>query len=393
MQVAEFFGSVMDVDSHEMIPTALWGEKFGERCADMAKNLQPTGYTSDLARDLRVDDVPIDHTNVTMVKGPTAPGAIDFGRRTEVLDLIGVSRQLVFPSGPGLFGGILASAPRDVIVKHFAQRFREQPADMREAGLALLKEHNDWCIQTTKVYGGRFTPVAVVDTTTLDGALLEAQRVIDGGVRAINVLAGIPPDGVSPSHPRLDPFWKLLTDANVPVLFHIGGDLGIISYSSAWVDSPTLVKLGASDELQLDTYSFCMAHIGVQNYLTAMTLGGVFDRHPTLRVGVIEETAHWIGPCVENMEMWMKQTPLRITSQLALRPAEYMNRNVRVSAFWWEPVDKYVERHGLEDVYCFATDYPHPEGGKDPLATSENLQFDRRMAKKYLVTNAELLFT
>jgi predicted TIM-barrel fold metal-dependent hydrolase len=392
MLVDEFLGSINDVDSHEMIPTPLWGEYFGERCAQMAKNLQPTGYTNDLAIDLRVDDLELDRNNVNTVKGPHAPGAFDMARRTEVLDMLGIDRQLIFPSGPGLFGGILTSAPRELILAHFSKRFRVQPDNMRDAGLGLLKEHNDWCIRSTASSNGRLAPVAVVATTDINEAITEAERVIDGGVKAIMILPGIPPDGVSPCHPRIDAFWKVLTDSDTPLMIHIGGDLGIISNSTAWLDSPTLPKFGSSDELQLDTYSFCMVHIGAQNFLTAMILGGVFDRHPTLRVGMVEETGHWIGPFVENMEMWIDQTPNQVRGKLEMRPSEYVNRNVRASTFWWEPVDKYVERFGLEDVYCFATDYPHPEGGKDPLTiVSERLNFDPTMAKKFLVTNGSLL--
>jgi hypothetical protein len=33
-----------------------------------------------------------------------------------------------------------------------------------------------------------------------------------------------------------------------------------------------------------------------------------------------------------------------------------------------QPVDQYIERYGIEDVYCYGSDYPHLEGGKDPMA-------------------------
>jgi len=49
-----------------------------------------------------------------------------------------------------------------------------------------------------------------------------------------------------------------------------------------------------------------------------------------------------------------------------MRPSEYLNRNVRVTAYSFEPIDRYFERFpDLADVYCFSTDYPHTEGGKD----------------------------
>jgi hypothetical protein len=49
------------------------------------------------------------------------------------------------------------------------------------------------------------------------------------------------------------------------------------------------------------------------------------------------------------------------------KPSEYIRRNVRVTPFDFEPVGEYIAKHGLEEVYCFSTDYPHIEGGKDPM--------------------------
>jgi hypothetical protein len=35
--------------------------------------------------------------------------------------------------------------------------------------------------------------------------------------------------------------------------------------------------------------------------------------------------------------------------------------------FEFEPVGHYIERFGLAEVYCYASDFPHHEGGKDPM--------------------------
>jgi hypothetical protein len=49
-----------------------------------------------------------------------------------------------------------------------------------------------------------------------------------------------------------------------------------------------------------------------------------------------------------------------------MRPTEYLARNVRVGPFYFEDVKSYFERYpDLSTVYCFSTDYPHREGGRD----------------------------
>jgi len=125
----------------------------------------------------------------------------------------------------------------------------------------------------------------------------------------------------------------------------------------------------------------------------------VFERYPTLRVGVMEYTAHWIGPLADLLDIWHdnnhKTGPADNVAnrRLPLRPSEYIARNVRVAPFDFEPVGKYIEKHGLEDVYCFASDYPHVEGGKKPIEkfASSLEPLGRRVLEKFFVKNGELL--
>jgi predicted TIM-barrel fold metal-dependent hydrolase len=98
-----------------------------------------------------------------------------------------------------------------------------------------------------------------------------------------------------------------------------------------------------------------------------MVLGGVFERHPDLRFGVIELSASWVGPLAERLDMWAdKMFASRFRENLSMRPSAYIARNVRVTPFHFEPLARYLDRYPhLSDVYCYSTDYPHFEGGQD----------------------------
>jgi predicted TIM-barrel fold metal-dependent hydrolase len=52
--------------------------------------------------------------------------------------------------------------------------------------------------------------------------------------------------------------------------------------------------------------------------------------------------------------------------KLALRPSEYVRRQIRVTPYPAEPVGWIIEQAG-EDVCLFSTDYPHVEGGRHPI--------------------------
>ena len=61
------------------------------------------------------------------------------------------------------------------------------------------------------------------------------------------------------------------------------------------------------------------------------------------------------------------------------------------SDVFFEPVGEYIDRHDLEDVYAFAPDLPHFEGGKHPyedLTASLKGQPDR-VLRKFFVENAK----
>ena len=47
-----------------------------------------------------------------------------------------------------------------------------------------------------------------------------------------------------------------------------------------------------------------------------------------------------------------------------------MHRHLWFTPFPGEPVGWMIEQAG-DDLFMFSTDYPHPEGGRDPLAKFE----------------------
>jgi uncharacterized protein len=52
--------------------------------------------------------------------------------------------------------------------------------------------------------------------------------------------------------------------------------------------------------------------------------------------------------------------------KLSLRPSEYVRRQVRVTPYPTEPVGWIIAQAG-EEICLFSSDYPHVEGGRNPL--------------------------
>jgi hypothetical protein len=82
------------------------------------------------------------------------------------------------------------------------------------------------------------------------------------------------------------------------------------------------------------------------------------------------------------------------TRGLSKRPTEYVAEQVRVTPFFFEPVDTYLERHPeLVDVYCYSSDYPHSEGGPHAMQGFYDrlAPFGDDVLGKFFRTNAELI--
>ncbi len=382
-----FAGRITDADSHESIPAQFWVEEFGSLTKPLVDWLKGRNFNSSAPVD--ADDVEITADTVWNVKGPRAPGAIDFRRRLHVLDHMGVDTQIIFPGGVGGFGSILFGHHDDPTF------MADITGDRLQYAKSLMNAYNEWCIRQAKLTD-RLRPVAILHADTPQGLLANAKHLVAKGIRVIQLRSATPPGGHSPAHPALDPFWAYVADAHVPVVLHLGGETDFLK-SYAWRNAPHFDGYKQGEEVRLDPWTTSTFHLACQNFTATLVLGGVFERHPSLAFGCVEVGAGWLGPLGQHLDIWYANRMVfgygKDTVYLPIKPSEYLRRNVRVSAFHFEPVDLYIDQHGLEDCYCYSSDWPHPEGGRDPMgAMARRLErLGPAMMEKYFVRNGQLL--
>src|ERR1700712_349233 len=158
----------LDVDSHEMVPVNLRDEIFGPTAfqrvirEQIAPNM-PKDHPNRTRRDMTADDTPINFESVWMLKGGSAPSAIDLARRPEVLDLQGIDRQLCYPT----FGltGLLLMTDKNV---HEFWHLSEPLANSWELGLETVEAHNRWAARMTKSTDARVRPVGMIVPGTVE---------------------------------------------------------------------------------------------------------------------------------------------------------------------------------------------------------------------------------
>jgi len=361
--LAAVHGRINDLDSHLQVPASRWGEVFGEATARLGAPWIGNPFFDATEEPERTVE------SVWYTKGTAAPGAYTPEGRLATMDLMGIERQLIFPQ-------VVLAMPA----------WSEHP----DAHL-VLREYNDAVLRWTKAGHGRLRPTALLNMATIEGAIAEAERVVAGGARAVFIQDGVAPGGFSPAAPEVDPLWALLAAAQVPVTLHIGGQEGFFG-SSAWQQTELLRPGTFSDGEPVGPHMLATMQLAPQNYLACMLFGGVFDRHPGLRVGVIELGAMWVGPFVDLLEDRF-QLSGRLRKTLQRRPSEVFVDQIRVTPFFWERTARQIERYGMPEVYAFSTDFPHPEGGTDPIGHM-GADIEPRGAaavEAFFVSNAELL--
>ena len=157
--------------------------------------------------------------------------------------------------------------------------------EARETGFRLIGAHNALVVRSIdSVETDRMRPVALLLTDTLEQMMSQLRYLIDHGAKGFWMPSGNPPAQTSPTDEALDPFWRLAAENDIVVLLHLGTDEALTS--PQWTDNvPAFVPTVASVEFPLSPLAGAGAHVGVERFITAVTLGGVFERLPNLRVG------------------------------------------------------------------------------------------------------------
>jgi len=99
--------------------------------------------------------------------------------------------------------------------------------------------------------------------------------------------------------------------------------------------------------------------IEMQQALIAMLIGGVFEFHPTLRVGFLEAQNSWVPGLLSRIEWDYPQYRDSHAPYLSLTPKEYFRRNCWAAVEGSEPEIEATARLIGADRMCISTDYPH----------------------------------
>jgi predicted TIM-barrel fold metal-dependent hydrolase len=172
---------------------------------------------------------------------------------------------------------------------------------------------------------------------------------IFGGVMlpAMSIKSGLP--GYADEY--YEPFWSACEDHDMVVNLHTGA-------SGTATDAKQLY-----DDKHGGFLGLYEVFVFTRRPLWFMIFGGVFDRHPKLKVVVTENGVQWLPSLIRDMESFFDThggAPVR--SYLKLRPAEYFDRHVFLGGSLMKRYEAEMRHEiGIERL-MWGADYPHLEG-------------------------------
>jgi len=280
-----------------------------------------------------------------------ALGAFNAADRSTAMDLLGFKKQLVFATH-SVATPFSASSKVEHRIRYGAAR-------------AHNRHMADFCKADARLLG-----VAVVPLDDPALALAELEFALEAGLKAAWV-PHRPCGDKSPGHMELDPFWSRLEETGTPFLLHVGG--APLQLAKAWMNNgkpPTKDWLGGGENLR--TKDIALLHEGPEQFLTMMVLDGVLLRHPKLRGASVELGAGWVPELLRRLD-WVVKHWSRNDANLQAwdrTPSQQMTDQLAFTPFVFEPVGDLIDQSS-PDLYLFSSDYPHIEGGRNPIGRFE----------------------
>ena len=315
-----------------------------------------------------------DAEEIMQRKNWAATGSFIKADRPAALDLLGFKSQLMFNTFQNQYLGTL------------------EHADDLDLAYGVARAHNramtDFCAVDARLLATAYVPLA-----DFARAREMAEEALALGAKALLISSRCPRDH-SPSHVALDPLWAVAQEARVPVLFHVGGGAPLCSPKYFENGLPREKDFHGGEENFQSIDHMAIPYPPMQT-LSTMILDGVLERHPRLMFGVIEQGALWLPGWMRAMDAALDAYGRHENrlKKLTLKPSEYVRRQLRVTPYPTEDVG-WIAREAGEETVLFSSDYPHVEGGRNPLrrfATTTQGLSERALDRFYRANFAELM--
>jgi predicted TIM-barrel fold metal-dependent hydrolase len=356
--------AIYDADSHIMeLPDFL--QKYAD--PDLRAEIPAVNYSASVVTDEEVAEIIAQggrHSDAHLAeliglgdrlieksKEIQALGAFDGHDRKTAMDMLGFRKQLVFATHS--------------VAMPFSPSSKIPPRLRYGAARAHNRHMADFCALDPRLLG-----VAIIPLDDPDFALAELEQVLKSNLKAVWV-PHRPAGDKSPGHVAFEPFWARLAESGLPFLLHVGGSP--LQLAKAWGNNgraTTKDWLGGGENVR--TKDAAVLHQGPETFISMLVIEGVFERHPKLKGASVELGAGWVPSLLTRLD-WVAKHWGRTDQTLAnfkRTPSQQLTEQMAFTPFVFEEVGRFIDESN-PDLYLFSSDYPHIEGGRNPIGRFE----------------------
>ena len=294
-------------------------------------------------------------------------GAHNVKARLQAMDDMGVYAQICYQNSGVTQAGSLMSLGDNALAE------------------TVIRIYNDAAAERQTESGQRLFTLAHLPLWNQAAMEAEARRCLDLGLKGF-VLPDTPERLGIPSfmHDYWTPLLEMCADRGAPINFHL----------NAAIDPNALTWEGFAFEQTLSVVA-TMFSIGNAATLGNWIVSGRLDRHPKLKIGLIESGMGWVPFALEALEHQFDEMLPSKSKLLQRRPWDYFRDQFWVT-YWFETVGPklLLDTVGVNKV-LFETDFPHPTSlypGVQEHIVDTLGGYDDHVRKRVLERNAVELY-
>lgn len=347
---------IIDADSHVIEPPAMWDKylepKFREFAPSVDMKIKGEVITKKISLQVEQEG------NRQMMKAHPNAYLNHYNPESHVQAMVqmGVDIAFLYPTY-GLWVFAIDSLPADVI------------GGFTSAYNTWL--HEDFCSYDPH----RLKGVGAMNQHNPEEMVKEIHRIAKWGWKAV-FLRPNPIKRRILSDPAYENFWTTCEALDIAVGIHEG--------THSRLETTGIDRFNS--HFALHACSHPMEHMMA---LLALIEGGVLERHPKLRVGLLESGCGWLPYWLWRLDEEYKNSYWEVQDRVKLLPSEYFRRQCYIAVEPSEPyLPKIIEYIGSDNL-IFGSDYPHMDHQPDSVGNCVKIEEDlsQDIIKKILLTN------
>jgi predicted TIM-barrel fold metal-dependent hydrolase len=351
--------TIVSLDGHTQVPESAWAHYLEPRYHEYLPRLRDDNVRwIDVMGRLMVDRV---NANVEtfdldgVYRAGGLAGIFDLDERLRQMDREGIAGEMVYNGEPRITG------------LFFQQTNGRYPDEVCEAGARAFHRY----VHDTFGPSERLLLTGVTGHAPcrdMEATLAETRWIADHGfVGTMAPGSTAQVDGPPLYDEYWDPLWALCAEAGLTIVVHAGygtvagpffEEISSVYDEMQRTGEPTEVVMERFNTTQMVAKFFDT--IGTRKPLWQFTLGGVFDRHPDLRVLLTEIRADWQPALLAHLDAAWEAN--RESLPATRRPSEYWESNCTTCLSFAHRAEVELRHEIGIDTVTFGRDYPHPEG-------------------------------